>query len=252
MSRSCLGLLLEQHDWPTCTGAANHVLNSARGGTSCSGPLAGTTQIPCELILIQLERNLWNMANQSLWQRCVWFLWAFGWVGQHLSIAAPSNAWRVDDNSPICARQHPQCPFLNIITCSATAPSTCNCYLLITQLAGSEQRHPFTTGKHLETLCQLVSADKPSTRASVQEQSWDQQKQLPSALLSGHSAKYLHQWIRQDYQAPIATMRRADGAITMNFQEIHQILTEAWKPIFARWKQKEEEPRYTELEKQFA
>ena len=48
------------------------------------------------------------------------------------------------------------------------------------------------------------------------------------------SEKYLHQWIRQDYQTPIATMKKADGCITMNFQEIYQTLTEAWRPIFAR------------------
>ena len=34
----------------------------------------------------------------------------------------------------------------------------------------------------------------------------------------------------------------------MNFQEIHQTLTEVWRPIFARWNRKEEEePRYTRI-----
>ena len=33
----------------------------------------------------------------------------------------------------------------------------------------------------------------------------------------GNNGKYLHQWIRQDYQVPIATMKKADGCITMNF-----------------------------------
>ena len=37
----------------------------------------------------------------------------------------------------------------------------------------------------------------------------------------------------------------------MNFQKIHQFLIEAWKPIFARWSRKQEEPRYTEFEKHF-
>ena len=61
------------------------------------------------------------------------------------------------------------------------------------------------------------------------------------------NGKYLHQWIRQDYQTPIATMKKADGSITMNFQEIHQTLVEAWRPIYARWDGKEE-PRFSDFE----
>ena len=37
----------------------------------------------------------------------------------------------------------------------------------------------------------------------------------------------------------------------MNFQEIHQILTEAWRPIFARWNSEKKEPRFTEYEEKF-
>ena len=62
--------------------------------------------------------------------------------------------------------------------------------------------------------------------------------------------KYMHQWIRQDYQTPIATMKGTDGSITMNFQEIHQTLVEAWRPIFARWDGREE-PRYSDFEECF-
>ena len=64
------------------------------------------------------------------------------------------------------------------------------------------------------------------------------------------TAMFLHQWIRQDYQTPIATVKKADGSISMNFQEIHQTLVEAWRPIFARWDGKEE-PRYSDVEKRF-
>ena len=45
-------------------------------------------------------------------------------------------------------------------------------------------------------------------------------------------------------------MKKADGSITMNFQEIHQTLVEAWRPIFARWDGKEE-PRYSGFEERF-
>ena len=50
-------------------------------------------------------------------------------------------------------------------------------------------------------------------------------KRRNEKLTKAHSTngKYLHQWIRQDYQTPIATMKRTDGFITMNFQEIHQV-----------------------------
>ena len=62
------------------------------------------------------------------------------------------------------------------------------------------------------------------------------------------NGKYLHQWIRQDYQTPIATMKRTDGSTTMNFQEVHHTLVEAWRPIFARWDGREE-PRYSDFER---
>ena len=55
-------------------------------------------------------------------------------------------------------------------------------------------------------------------------------KRRSEKLNKGHSTngKYIHQWIRQDYQTPIARMKRTNGSITMNFQEIHQTLVEAW------------------------
>ena len=49
---------------------------------------------------------------------------------------------------------------------------------------------------------------------------------------------------------PIATMNRTDGSITMNFQEIHLTLVEAWRPIFAWW-DGGEEPRYSDFEEHF-
>ena len=75
------------------------------------------------------------------------------------------------------------------------------------------------------------------------------EKELKKKLDEAYSSngKYLHQWIRQDYQTPIATMKKADGSITMNFQEIHHTLVEAWRPIFVRWDGKEE-PRYSDFE----
>ena len=65
-----------------------------------------------------------------------------------------------------------------------------------------------------------------------------------------HNGNYLHQWVRQDYQAPIATMKKSDGCVTMNFQEIHQTLTEAWRPIFARW-DRGAEPQYAKFKERF-
>ena len=103
------------------------------------------------------------------------------------------------------------------------------------------------------TMEKLISAAWKETekenRNYVAERIKRRDKKLSEA--HGNSGKYLHQWIRQNYQTPIATMKRADGCITMNFQEIHQTLIEAWKPIFARWNRKQEKPRYTEFEKQF-
>ena len=48
-------------------------------------------------------------------------------------------------------------------------------------------------------------------------------KRRHEKLNKAHSTngKYLYQWIRQDCQTPIATMKRTDGSITLNFQEIH-------------------------------
>ena len=68
-------------------------------------------------------------------------------------------------------------------------------------------------------------------------------------LNKAHSTngKYLRQWIRQDYQTPIATMKSTDGSITMNFQ---QTLVEASRPIFAR-RDGGEEPRYSDFEERF-
>ena len=43
--------------------------------------------------------------------------------------------------------------------------------------------------------------------------------------------KYLRQWIRQDYQSPITTMKKTSGTVTTNFQEIHKVITESWQPI---------------------
>ena len=62
-------------------------------------------------------------------------------------------------------------------------------------------------------------------------------KRRNEKLNKAHSTKgkYLHQCIRRHHQTPIATMKRTDGSITMNFPEIHQTLVEAWRPIFARW-----------------
>ena len=45
-------------------------------------------------------------------------------------------------------------------------------------------------------------------------------------------------------------MKKSDGSISMNFQEIHQTLVEALKPIFARWDAKEE-PHYSDVEELF-
>ena len=71
-------------------------------------------------------------------------------------------------------------------------------------------------------------------------------------LNKAHSTngKYLHQWVRQDFQTPIATMKRADGSITMNFQEIHQTPVDSRRPIFAKWNEGEE-PRYSDFEERF-
>ena len=57
-------------------------------------------------------------------------------------------------------------------------------------------------------------------------------------------------WFSERYTTPIATMKRADGSITMDFQEIHQTLVESWRPIFARWNGGEE-PRYSDFEERF-
>ena len=103
------------------------------------------------------------------------------------------------------------------------------------------------------TMEKLISAAWKETEKEHRNYVAERIKRRDRKLNEAYSknGEYLHQWIRQSYQTPIATMRRADGCITMNFQEIHQILTEAWRPIFARWNGKKEEPRYAEFEERF-
>ena len=59
----------------------------------------------------------------------------------------------------------------------------------------------------------------------------------------GRNEKLNEAYQQRQILAPVHEI--ADGSITMNFQEIHQTLVDAWRPIFARWDGKEE-PCYSE------
>ena len=87
-----------------------------------------------------------------------------------------------------------------------------------------------------QTMEKLVTAAWLETEKEHKNYVADRIKRRNQKLNDAYSSngKYLHQWIRQDYQTPIATKKKADGSIPMNFQEVHQTLVEAWRPIFAR------------------
>ena len=102
-----------------------------------------------------------------------------------------------------------------------------------------DQRPPLAgprTEVNEQTVEKLVMAAWKETEKEHKSYVTERIKRRNEKLNKAHSTngKYLHQWIRQDYQTPIATMKRTDGSITMNFQEIHQTLVESWRPIFAR------------------
>ena len=100
-----------------------------------------------------------------------------------------------------------------------------------------------------QTMEKLVMLAWKLTRKEHKNYVTERIKRRNEKLNKAHSTngKYLQQWIRQDYQTPIATMERTDRSITMNFQETHQRLVESWRPIFARW-DGGEEPRYSDFE----
>ena len=103
-----------------------------------------------------------------------------------------------------------------------------------------------------QTMEKLVMAAWKETEKEHKNYVAERIKRRNEKLNKAHSTngKYLHQWIRQNYQTPIATMKRTDGSIKMNFQEIHETLVEAWRPIFARW-DGGEEPRCSDFEERF-
>ena len=80
-----------------------------------------------------------------------------------------------------------------------------------------------------QTMEKLVMAARKETEKEHKYYVTERIKRRNEKLNKAHSTngKYLHQWIRQDYQTPIVTMKRTDGSITMNFQEIHQTLVES-------------------------
>ena len=95
-----------------------------------------------------------------------------------------------------------------------------------------------------QTMEKLVMAAWKETEKEHKNNVTERIKGRNEKLNKAHSTngKYLHQWIRQDYQTP--------RSITMNFQEIHRTLVESWRPIFARW-YGGEEPRYSDFEELF-
>ena len=105
-----------------------------------------------------------------------------------------------------------------------------------------DQRSPLAGWTHQrETGTEMNEQTMEKLLMAAWKEAEKEHKNYVAERIKAHSTngKYLHQWIRQDYQTPIATMR-TDGSITMNFQEIHQTLVEAWRPTFARWDGKEE------------
>ena len=103
-----------------------------------------------------------------------------------------------------------------------------------------------------QTMEKLVMAAWKETEKEHKSYVTERIKRRNEKLNKAHSTngKSLHQWVGQDCQTPIATMKRADGSITMNFQEIQQTLVESWRPILARWNEGEE-PRYSDFEERF-
>ena len=108
------------------------------------------------------------------------------------------------------------------------------------------------TAMNEQTMEKLVMAAWKETEKEHKNYVAEWIKRRKEKLNKAHSSngKCLHQWIREDYQTPIATMKRTDGSIPMDFQEIHQTLVEACRPIFARW-DGGEEPRYSDFEERF-
>ena len=117
-----------------------------------------------------------------------------------------------------------------------------------------DQKPPLAgwTHEREQTMEKLVMAAWKETEMEHKNNVAERIKGRNEKLNETHSTngKHVHQWIRQDYQTPIATMKRTDGSTTMNFQEIHQALVEARRPIFARW-DGGEEPRYSDFEERF-
>ena len=103
-----------------------------------------------------------------------------------------------------------------------------------------------------QTMEKLVMAAWKETEKEHKNCVAERIKRRNEKLNKAHSTngKYLHQWIRQDYQTPIATVKRTDGSITMNFQDVHETVAEAWRLIIARCDGREE-PRYSDLEERF-
>ena len=73
-----------------------------------------------------------------------------------------------------------------------------------------------------QTMEKLVTAAWKETEHEHKNHVAERVKRRNEKLNEAYSSKRknLHQWIRQDYQTLIATMKKADGSITMNFQEI--------------------------------
>ena len=73
-----------------------------------------------------------------------------------------------------------------------------------------------------QTMEKLVMAAWKETEKEHKNYVAERIKRRDEKLNKAHSTngKYLYQWIRQGYQTPTATMKRGDGPITMNFQEI--------------------------------
>ena len=115
-----------------------------------------------------------------------------------------------------------------------------------------DRRHERDRHRNELTMETLMTAAWNETekehRSYVAERIKRRNKKLDEAY--GNNGKYLHLWIRQDYQVPIATMKNADGDITINFQEIRQTLSEAWRLILARWSE-EADPQYTKFKERF-
>ena len=71
-----------------------------------------------------------------------------------------------------------------------------------------------------QTMEKLVMAARKETEKEHMNYVAERIKRRNGKLNKAHSTNgtFWHQWIRQDYQTPIATMKRTDGSISLNFQ----------------------------------